>query len=303
MHWKKLGLVYCVNKESSWMHSHAAVPFAENIKDDLFRIYFTTRDAYNRSHTSYLTIDICKPTEIIEVSDKPVISPGRLGSFDDSGAMGSWVINHDGKKFLHYIGWNLGGTVPFRNSIGLAESKDGGLTFERVFEGPILDRTKEEPQFCSNSCVIVEDGLWRMWYISCVNWFERDGQIMHRYHIKYATSLDGIEWNRDGIVSIDFDSSDEYAISRPSVLKEGDIYRMWYSFRGESYRIGYAESTDGVHWSRKDSEVGIDVSAEGWDSEMIEYPYVFKHKDTLYMLYNGNDYGKTGFGLAVLSEQ
>lgn len=300
MKWEKLGLVYCAAKEKEWMQSHAAVPFAEHLEGDLFRIYFTTRDANNRSYTNYLIVNINYPNTIIKISDKPVLSPGTLGSFDDSGTMGSWLVEHRGKKFLHYIGWNLGVTVPFRNSIGLAESLDGGVSFERVFEGPILDRTKNEPHFCSNSCVFIENELWKMWYISCVGWFELNGTVMHKYHIKYATSLDGIEWERDGTIAIDFSSEDEYAISRPCVVKSGDLYRMWYSFRGESYRIGYAESNDGIEWVRKDSDVGIDVSLDGWDSEMIEYPYVFKHKSELYMLYNGNGYGKTGFGLAVL---
>jgi len=128
----------------------------------------------------------------------------------------------------------------------------------------------------------------------------RHGKPEHRYHIKYAKSHDGINWERKGCVAIDFANDQEVAISRPSVLKEGERWRMWYSFRGESYRIGYAESDDGLKWSRLDSQVGIDVSLTGWDSEMIEYPFVFDHAGQRYMLYNGNGYGKTGFGLAVL---
>lgn len=125
----------------------------------------------------------------------------------------------------------------------------------------------------------------------------------HYYHIKYAESLNGIDWERKGIVCIDFKSNDEYAIARPCVLKEEGIYKMWYSYRGESYRIGYAESKDGIQWERKDKEAGIDVSATGWDSEMICCPHVFEHNGEKYMLYNGNGYGKTGIGLAVLARE
>jgi hypothetical protein len=75
---------------------------------------------------------------------------------------------------------------------------------------------------------------------------------------------------------------------------------MWYSYRGDAYKIGYAESCDGKKWERLDAQVGITTSASGWDSEMIEYPFVFDHKGHRYMLYNGNDYGRTGFGLAIL---
>ena len=128
----------------------------------------------------------------------------------------------------------------------------------------------------------------------------RDGKPEHRYHIKYAESLDGLNWKRNALVAIDFSNEQEYAISRPTVIEDTDRWRMWYSFRGQSYRIGYAESADGRQWKRLDYLVGIDVSVTGWDSEMIEYPFVFDHAGQRYMLYNGNGYGKTGFGLAIL---
>ena len=135
-----------------------------------------------------------------------------------------------------------------------------------------------------------------------MGWELEDGHPKHRYHIKCAESNDGIRWEKSGVVCIDFESRDEYAISRPCVLKEDGIYKMWYSYRGKTYRIGYAESKDGLQWERKDAEVGINVSESGWDSEMIEYPFVFDHNGKRYMLYNGNGYGKTGIGLAVLNQ-
>ena len=131
----------------------------------------------------------------------------------------------------------------------------------------------------------------------------REGRPEHNYHIKYAESRDGINWQREGLVAIGFADDQEYAISRPSVIRDNDLWKMWYSFRGQSYRIGYAESADGRQWRRLDTQVGIDVSTTGWDAEMIEYPFVFDHQGQRYMLYNGNGYGKTGFGLAVLAHE
>ena len=80
---------------------------------------------------------------------------------------------------------------------------------------------------------------------------------------------------------------------------------MWYSYRGQwdikTYQIGYAKSKDGIIWVRKEDQMKhFDVSTEGWDSDMICYPFVFDHKGKRYMLYNGNDYGRTGFGIAEL---
>lgn len=301
MRWHKRGLIFCPKGNTEWMQSHASVPIAESIGDDLFKIYFSSRDKYNRSYTGYTIVDINRPKHILELSEKPVLSPGELGEFDDSGAMATWMSFNQGNKFLYYIGWNLGVTVPFRNSIGLSIScKDG--SFYRYSNGPIIDRTMSEPHFCASCCVIPGEDFWRMWYLSCVGWKVYKGEPVHHYHIKYAESSDGINWVRNGHIAIDFLNDQEFAISRPSVIRDADKWRMWYSFRGKKYLIGYAESNDGLNWERLDHLVGIDTSTLGWDSEMIEYPFVFDHKGQRYMLYNGNSYGKTGFGLAVLEK-
>ena len=296
--WQKLGLVFCPFGGKAWMKSHAAVPFAEKLQGDIFRIYFSTRDEINRSHTAFVDIDILNWSEIINFSKEPVLRPGSLGEFDDSGAMGCWISQKDGLRYMYYQGWNLGVTVPFRNSIGLAVSSEGG-NFHRYSPGPIVDRSMFEPHFTATPCVIFYRDKWRMWYLSCTEWFLSNDLPKHKYHIKYAESEDGIIWQRDGIVAIDYANDNEYAISRPSVIADSDRWRMWYSFRGQSYRIGYAESEDGIYWKRLDRQAGIDVSTTGWDSKMIEYPFVFDHKGVRYMLYNGNGYGQTGFGLAV----
>lgn len=299
MKWRKLGLVFCPSGETEWMQSHAAVPIAENIGGNFFRVYFSSRDRGHKSYTGFVIIDIDNPKNILDISTIPILSPGDLGCFDDSGAMATWLFIYRGKKYLYYIGWNLGVTVPFRNSIGLAVSTEG-VAFRRYSKGPIVDRSMHEPHFCASCCVLHGEDVWRMWYLSCTGWELNSGKPVHKYHIKYAESEDGIRWKREGLVAIDFAKAEEYAISRPSVMADDDRWRMWYSYRGPSYRIGYAESDDGRRWRRLDDQVGIDISQEGWDSEMIEYPFVFDHEGQRYMLYNGNGYGKTGFGLATL---
>lgn len=298
--WEKLGHIFSPSGEREWLQTHASLPIAENIGDDLFKIYFSSRDKFNRSFTAYIVIDINRPDLIIELSANPVLSPGELGEFDDSGAMATWLTHCDGENYLYYIGWNLGITVPFRNSIGLATSGQKLSKYTRHAHGPILDRTMSEPHFCASCSVLPGEDMWRMWYTSCTEWRIRNGNREHRYHIKYATSKDGILWNRQGIVSIDYANENEYAISRPCVIRDKDCWKMWYSYRGDSYRIGYAESYDGYQWKRLDSYSDIKPSPIGWDSEMVEYPFVFDHNGQRYMLYNGNGYGKTGFGLAVM---
>lgn len=309
MKWHKTGLVYkpCGNLE--WMRSHAQLPVVDRIDDGVLRIYYGTRDLRNQTVTTYIDVDADDPHRILYVHDQPILGLGELGCFDDSGAMPSWIVNRGGLKYLYYIGWNVGATVSYRNSIGLAVSDDGGQSFTRLYKGPILDRSRREPHFCGASCVLVEQGLWRMWYLSATRWVHIENKAEPVYHIKYAESRDGATWDRTGIVSIELSSPLEGGLTRPCVIKDGGIYRMWYSKRGiadyrtnprNSYRIGYAESRDGISWVRKDENVGIDVSDSGWDSEMITYSHVYEHNGCKHMMYNGNGFGKSGFGHAVL---
>lgn len=295
--WTKKGLIFAPVGDADWLHSHAALPVVDPIESG-YRVYFSSRDTRGRAQVGFFETGP-KFDGVTRVSERPVIGLGPLGAFDDSGVTTSWIVNHGGKKYHYYSGWSLGVSVPFYFFIGLAISEDGGESYQRFSPSPILERNEIDPYLTASPCVLVEDGRWRMWYVSGTSWEMKNDRPQHRYHIKYAESVDGIEWKREGVVCIDYASANEYAISRPCVVRDGDLYRMWYASRGDSYRIGYAESNDGVKWTRKDNESGIDVSDSGWDSEMLAYPYVFEHKGASYMLYNGNDYGKSGIGLAV----
>ncbi len=310
MKWVKKGLIFGAEQQYEWMQSHASIPVADKISSDVIRIYFGPRDSEGRTHTAFIEVAADDPKQILYVHDRPVLSPGRLGCFDDSGAMPSTIVTRGGKKYFYYIGWNTGVTVPYRNAIGVAVSNDGGITFERVFEGPVMDRTPLEPLFTATPYVLVEDDLWRCWYASTTEFVVVDGRSEPRYHIKYAESEDGLHWRRPNITCITPKSELE-ANARPAVIKEGDRYRMWYCYRSivgyrsdptQSYRIGYAESVDGVNWERLDELAGIDRSSSGWDSEMMAYPNVFEHKGRKYMLYCGNGFGRSGFGYAELVE-
>ena len=172
-----------------------------------------------------------------------------------------------------------------------------GKSFKRFSKAPLLRRTNSEPyNIVTGPSVMIDNSIWRMWYVSCLGWVNED---LPMYNVKYAESNDGINWERKGQVCIDFQSLDEHSIARPFVIKEHEKYKMWYSYKGSDYRIGYAESLDGINWERMDDQVGIDVSKDDFDSIMIEFPNVFKSNDKYYMIYSGNNYGIEGVGLAV----
>jgi predicted GH43/DUF377 family glycosyl hydrolase len=301
MRWTKRGHVFCPDNNYDWMRTHAAGPIAEHLRDDRFRIYFGCRDAENRTSIGFVELDIMRPERILLLSDRPVVSPGAPGLFDDSGTSTGCLVAHGSVRYLYYLGWNLGVTVPWRNTIGLAISTGLDAPFAKYSLAPLVDRSAVDPFSISYPWVMQDGGRWRMWYGSNLSWGKDATDMAHV--IKYAESDDGIHWQRDGAIAIAAKSVEEYAIAKPCVLKENGLYRMWYSHRGGTYRIGYAESDDGIAWRRKDELAGIDVSADGWDSEAIQYAHVFRHRGELYMLYNGNGYGKTGFGLAVCTDQ
>jgi len=295
--WKKLGQIFSPEKNHPWMMSHAANPVAEQVENDRYRIYFNCRDAQNRSHIGSLDLDIGS-RKILSIAGKPILAPGSAGSFDDSGVSIACIVGVHASKFLYYVGWNLGVTVPWRNSIGLAVYNPAVDTFEKFSPAPIIDRNAVDPFSVSYPFVLEDGPIFRMWYGSNLGWGTRQEDMAHV--IKYAESANGIDWERRGEIALNFKDAEEYALSRPFVLKENGIYKMWYSFRGAAYKIGYAESSDAVHWERKDELAGITSSESSWDGDMIEYPFLFRYANSTYMLYNGNDYGKTGFGLAIL---
>ena len=289
----------------TWARSHAALPCTDLAIGGDVELYFSPRDGAGRAHVAVARLD-ARPQDgtlsIVELRKDPVLEPGELGSFDESGVTVSCVVRRQERTFLYYTGWTLGQTVPFYLYAGLAVREVEDRGFERISLAPLLERNEVDPFLTASPWVLVEDsGLWRMWYVSGCGWRLRDGEPQHRYHIRYADSDDGVHWRREGRVCIDFRDEDEYAFSRPCVVRDADRYRMWFSARGERYLLGYAESRDGVNWKRMDEEVELGTSPDGWDSEMIAYPAVLDRDDRRYLLYNGNGYGATGLGYAVLA--
>ena len=179
---------------------------------------------------------------------------------------------------------------------GLAISYDGGQTFNRWSRAPILERTPTDPYLNTAPWIVKAGNEFRMYYVSGTEWVNRD---LPRYCIKMGRSLDGKNWNRDGHVCIDFKTPSENAIARPYVIFEDNVWKMWFSHKGEHYRLGYAESEDGVIWDRDDSIVDIGVDPTGFDSEMIEYAAIVMSDNRHFLFYNGNNYGYDGIGLAV----
>jgi hypothetical protein len=264
-------------------------------REGVFDCYITGRDRLNRSRIGVAQLDLRKSPKIVSLSKKPVIDLGAPGTFDENGTSYPCVT----RNYLFYTGWMPTQLVPFQNHVGLAERVDRE-NFRKVSRAPVLERTDFDPVSTGSVYVIEEGGRWRMWYTSFLSWDITQEPPKHSYVIKYAESKDGRKWSRSDQICINIDHSEKTSICRPSVLKILNTYHMWYCWKGQNYRIGYARSVDGISWQPLDDHLILHCSTAGFDSVELAYPNVFKFKDHLYMLYCGNNYGAEGLGLARL---
>lgn len=298
MEWRKLGRVYCPTGESTWARSYAHLPTPIEIEPGRLRIYFASLDDDRFGRIGFVDVLVSDPLRVIDVATEPALDLGLSGTFDDCGVNPACVLRHGDRWRMYYIGWQRGVRAPYQLFAGLAESSDG-RRFKRLSQAPILDRTNQEPFLRSAMSVLPESGRFRAWYVSALGWTTVDGAPYPEYVVRAATSADGVTWGHGSMPCIDL-QGDEFGIGRPWVMPTATGYAMWYSIRSRSrpYRIGYAESTDGLAWNRRDDEAGIVAGPEGWDSEMICYPAVIRLGDRTLLFYNGNRHGQSGFGVA-----
>ena len=288
MKWTKRGLLFDPTLHTlpggctEFAQSPQAVVF-----DDVVRIYFSTRrrDHDGQYVSQVAFVDVDRDLEHVrEVAAETVITPGSLGCFDEHGIFPFNVVRHDDAIYAFTCGWSRRVSVPVETAIGLAVSRDRGRTFQRTGPGPVMAATSREPFLVGDPFVRVRDGRWHMWYIYGVRWMDSPGEPgpARVYKIAYASSVDGIVWERSGepIVSDAIGADECQAL--PTVFECDGLWHMYFCYRyatdfranpARAYRLGYAWSRDGHRWIRDDQA---------------------------YMLYNGNAFGRQGFGVAVL---
>jgi hypothetical protein len=307
--WEKLGKVFdpTTGGRHAWMREFAQAP-STLICDDVVRVYFSCRptaDADGQYVSRLASIDLNRRDlrEVVRVAEAPIIELGARGTFDEFGMYPASVIRTDEDIRIYYAGWTRCESVPFNAAIGVIVSRDGGATFSRLGPGPVLSYSPDEPFVLGSPKIRKFDGVWYLWYASGRRWARTDGRPEPVYEIRMASSPDGINWTRMGRGLIENRLDGDECQAAADVFRSGETYHMFFSHRhylSRLYAIGYASSTDLVHWSRDDSQAGIGVSPEGWDSESVSYAHVFEVDAAVYMLYQGNQLGRDGFGLARL---
>lgn len=313
-HWRKLGRVFDPRTVTGrpWLAEFAQAP-ATLLLDDVVRVYFSCRppaDAQGMytSYSAFVDLDRGDLTRVRAVAEQPILGLGGLGEFDEFGTYPVSVIRAGDEIRAYYGGWTRCRSVPFDVAIGGAISRDGGVTFSKVGRGPILAASPDEPFVLSGPKIRRFGGRFVLYYIAGRKWKVVDGRPEPVYKIRMATSDDGWHWDKHGADLIPSRIEEDEAQASPDVFEHGGRYHMFFCYRYSShyrgsergYRIGYAHSSDLVHWTRDDSRAGITVSETGWDSEMVSYPHVFAVDGRIYLAYLGNQVGREGFGLAEL---
>ena len=312
--WQKLGRIFnpVTQGNDSWMQEQAQNPYPIDM-GKFVRVYFNCRSkkddsGKSKSLAGFVDLDKLNNFSIINISEDPILNHGNIGDFDEFGIMAGSVIKTENDFLLFYVGWTRMVAVPYNWAIGLAKSTDNGATFQRIGNGPIIGVSNKEPYLQAGCTSIINiNGVFHLWYTSGIKWISTDSKPESVYQIMHATSSDCINWVRDGIPIIKEVVLDE-AQASPTVIFFNNCWHMFFSYRHSTdfrnktrgYRLGYAWSKDLLKWTRDDEKAGINVSNEGWDSEMICYPSISKIDNDIYLFYCGNDFGKEGFGIAKL---
>ena len=303
MRWRKRGRIFVPDGRLPWARHHAFPPTPHRLDDDVLRVYAAFCDERTVGRVGYVDVLLDRPSEIVRVSQAPVLDVGEPGAFDDNGVVPTCVVPVGDELWLYYTGYRLGPPrAPYTQLLGLAVSRDGGESFERRGSGPVLAPSPAEDTTRGSAFVAAGAGGFTMLYSGGSGFTERDGRPLPIYDVRRLESPDGVSWGPDGRVCLALED-DEHAIARPWPLPTaGGVERMLYSHRTRSrdYRIGLAVSHDGESWERRDGGAGIDVSATGWDAEAVAYGAVVQHGEATYLLYCGNGRGLTGFGYAEL---
>jgi len=302
--WNRKGMIFDsrINAMPSWA-KHSILQPTPILRDEgeIIRLYAGMRDELGQSRIGYIDVLSKDPSHIIDVAPCPVLDIGNDGFFDDAGVVPSAVCKVDGIYYMYYAGYSLLKKVRFSVLGGLAQSTDG-THFERCLLVPVFERTNKHALFRVPHTILKENDIYRIWYGGGDHFFEMAGYTYPVYDVYYCETEDLLNIPKSAINVLTFENEDEYRVARPYVVKYNDKYCMFLCIatKSKGYRLGYAESTDGYTWKRNDVALNLNVSLRGWDSEMMGYPSFIETKYGAYLFYNGNEYGKYGFGYAEL---
>ncbi len=303
--WIKKGVIFNPNTINDWVKSHAYIPTPIILDNETIRVFVAFRDGAGVGRVGYVDVQAKNPFEVISVSKEPCLDIGMPGTFDDNGVTPISIVNDNGKLYLYYAGWQLSDKVRYLLFAGLATSTNMGISFSRVKNVPILERTDQEFLVRTAPGILKHNGIWHMIYSGgSKTILLSNNKMVPSYSLKYLTSKDGINWEGNPKEVLIPEPTTEFGFGRPFVLYDDKIYKMWYSIRkfDKKYTLGYAESSNLQQWSRLDYQLNsFTQDTNSYESEMQGFAAIIKTKYGNYMFYNGNNFGETGICCAYQS--
>jgi hypothetical protein len=314
--WKKIGKIFDPREHelSCGCTQFAKAPQAYIYNENSIRVFFSACSLDNTgkylSHICY--VDFCNNFKnVINTNKTQVLTLGELGAFDEHGVFPIHIYQNKNELWGYTTGWSRRVSVSAESAIGLLVSRNNGKTFQKFGKGPIMAASLHEPFLVADPFVLLNGQVFHMWYISGKRWISSPeaNQAERVYKISHATSDDGIHWKKSYRLIVPDSIGEDECQALPSVLEVDGIYHMVFCYRdaigfrteaGKGYRLGYAYSKDLMNWTRDDQFLGLELTGEGWDGQMMCYPHIFRLDGRIALLYNGNNFGKEGFGLAIL---
>ena len=319
LNFKNLGLLgttanlHKARNRANFLQSPQILQFA-----DFNRVYFSTRflDKALKPISKIEFLNFDKSFQLIEDESKSLeLEPSVLGAYDEHGIFPFSPFRKSETEIFGYIsGWSRRVSVDVETAIGYSVSKDNGATFQRCGRGPIMAAARGEPFLVGDPFVIYDGEKYRMFYIFGTEWLKNPvdphAPLERIYKIGMASSDDGIGWVRSNGMQLISSNQELECQALPSVVKYGDYWLMAFCHRNafnfrsnpkDGYRLAFAKSLDCISWQRM-SENEFSFELANWNSNMQCYPNIFSAGGEIYILSNGNNFGRDGFGLHKLHE-
>lgn len=225
----------------------------------------------------------------------PILNLGTSGAWDSAGVSNPSVIfkNNEYKMwFTGFDGKNM--------RIGYATSPDG-INWVKSQNNPILDLGQYgswDSIHVANPTVLFDGIIYKMWFTGF------DGEHMR---IGYANSPDGIHWEKcyeNPVLNIGaWGENKNSDVWSPSVVFDGISYKMWFASFDGNMKIGYAQSSDGIHWEKNALSPALDLGNWGsWDDRGVWAPSVLLDGFEYRMWYSGWNGNNVGIGYATSSD-
>jgi len=208
----------------------------------------------------------------VKYENNPVLGGRELGTVFDVSVL------KVGKEYVMYSSWRP------KRSVAVSSSADGmSWTVPEIVLSPNEFTDWEDD--INRPSILFKDGIYHLWYT---------GQYKGvNSWIGYAISNDGKNFVRQGDKPVISPTEpwEKVAVMCPHVIwdEKEKIFKMWYS-GGEQYEpdaIGYATSSDGLHWNKRPQPVFVADPSKEWEQYKVTGCQVIKRKNDYLMFYIG----------------